>query len=90
LATEIASSIVRWTVPPGATSRCPAHLIRVFLCLFSDCLVYQFDFQFFLLQPCTHTFNGAVGYLIDGLQIEIHGIKNKEKFDLLGKSTVKT
>jgi hypothetical protein len=53
-------------------------------------LFYQFDFQFFLLHPCTHTFNEAADYLIDGLQIEMQGNKNKEKCDLPGKSTVKT
>jgi hypothetical protein len=52
-------------------------------------LVYQFDFQFFLLQPCTHIFNRVVSYLIDGLQIEMQGNKNKEKCDLPGKSVVK-
>jgi hypothetical protein len=43
-------------------------------------LVYQFDFQFFLLQPCTHIFNRVVSYLIDGLQIEMQGNKNKESW----------
>jgi hypothetical protein len=61
-----------------------------FSAYYQTTLVYELDFQFFLLQPCTHTFNRAVDYLIDGLQIEMQGNKNKEKRDLPSISVVKT
>jgi hypothetical protein len=66
------------------------HILFVSFSSYSEtALVYQFDFQFFLLQPYTHIFNRVVSYLIDRLQIEMHGNKNKEKCDLPGKSMVK-
>jgi hypothetical protein len=60
-----------------------------FSAYYQTTLVYQFDFEFFLLHPCTHTFNRATDYLIDGLQIEMQGNKNKEKRDLPSISAVK-
>jgi hypothetical protein len=61
-----------------------------FSAYYQTTLFYEFDFQFFLLQPCTHTFNRATDYLIDGLQIEMQGNKNKEKRDLSSISVVNT